>query len=146
MLQIKSAVYLTHVLYLQLFKLLQVPCKSERLHHGTLVRFVELVGVVMEGIRQAEWVKIIEMGQRFQIYRRDPQIRKYFFLVASLYHDEASFTLGQVAKLAPETESQVFQGHGSGKRGLQMYNFVYVPAGPVVFRGGQEARMIDRDA
>ncbi|GFW24880.1 hypothetical protein TNCV_3846141 [Trichonephila clavipes] len=50
------------------------------------------------------------MGQHFQIDGKKSQLFKHFPLVRALDDDEASVSLGQVTKLAPDVESQ---GQGS---------------------------------
>ncbi|GFX70563.1 hypothetical protein TNCV_875371 [Trichonephila clavipes] len=63
------------------------------------------------------------MGQHFQDDCKNTQPFKYFPLVRSLDDDETSVSLGQVAKLAPDAERQVFEGHRSGQLAFQAEQF-----------------------
>ncbi|GFW27953.1 hypothetical protein TNCV_768331 [Trichonephila clavipes] len=71
---------------------------------------------------------------------------KNFPLVRALDDDEASVSLGQVTKLAPDAERQVFERYRSGQVALQAESFINVPVGSAVSGGRKEIRMIHRDA
>ncbi|GFX85870.1 hypothetical protein TNCV_2472721 [Trichonephila clavipes] len=51
---------------------------------------------------------------------------KKFSLVRALDDDEAYVSLGQVTKLAPDVERQVFEGYRSGQVALQAESFIDV--------------------
>ncbi|GFS96804.1 hypothetical protein TNCV_4754671 [Trichonephila clavipes] len=96
----------------------QVSCKSIRFHHGALVNVKALVHLIVQVVRQAAVIQIPEMGQYFQVDRKKSQLFKNFPLIRALDDNEASVSLGQVTKLAPDAEIQVFQRHGSGQVAL----------------------------
>ncbi|GFT68192.1 hypothetical protein TNCV_373261 [Trichonephila clavipes] len=58
---------------------------------------------------------------------------KKFPLVRALDDDESSVSLGQVTKLAPDAERQVFEEYRSGQVALQAEPFIDLPVGPAVF-------------
>ncbi|GFS54593.1 hypothetical protein TNCV_2749051 [Trichonephila clavipes] len=64
----------------------------------------------------------------------------------ALDDDEASVSLGQVTKFAPDAESQVFQRHGSEQAAFQTEPFIDLPDGSAVSGGREEVGMIHRDA
>ncbi|GFU21046.1 hypothetical protein TNCV_4895241 [Trichonephila clavipes] len=66
------------------------------------------------------------MWQRFQIYSKKKQLLKNFTMVRSLDDDEASVSLGQVTKTAPDGKGQVFLSHGSGEVAFQAEEFIDV--------------------
>ncbi|GFX85827.1 hypothetical protein TNCV_2472291 [Trichonephila clavipes] len=130
---------------LQLVKMLQVSCKSIRFHHSALGNIKVLVYLIVQVVRQAAVIQIPEMGQYFQIDRKKSQLFKTFPLVRALQDNEASVSLGQVTKLAPDEEIQVFQRHGSGQVAFQAEPFVNVTVGPAVFVCREEVGMIHRE-
>ncbi|GFX21770.1 hypothetical protein TNCV_547071 [Trichonephila clavipes] len=87
------------------------------------------------------------MGQYFQVDGKKSKLFKKFPLVRALDDDEASVSLGQVTKLAPDAERQVFEGYRSGQVALQAEPLVDVPVGPAVFgsRVRVKIRVIHRD-
>ncbi|GFW07728.1 hypothetical protein TNCV_3918611 [Trichonephila clavipes] len=101
--------------------------------------------LIVEVVRQGAVIKIPEMGQHFQVDCKKSQIFKNFPLVRSLDDDETSVSLGQVTKLAPDAERQVFEGHRSGQVASQVEPFIDVPVGPAVFGGREEVRVVHRD-
>ncbi|GFU29960.1 hypothetical protein TNCV_3955101 [Trichonephila clavipes] len=74
------------------------------------------------------------------------QLFKHFPLVRSLHDDEASVSLDQVTKLAPNAKGQVFQGHGSWQVAFHAEPFIDVPVGSAVFGGRDDVGVIHRDA
>ncbi|GFX71813.1 hypothetical protein TNCV_2010501 [Trichonephila clavipes] len=96
---------------LQLVKMLQVSCKSIRFHHGALGNV--LVYLIVQVVRQAAVNQIPEMGQYLQVDRKKSQLFKTFPLIRALDDDEASVSLSQVTKLAPEAEIQVLERYRS---------------------------------
>ncbi|GFT68162.1 hypothetical protein TNCV_372981 [Trichonephila clavipes] len=129
----------------QLVKMLQVSCKSIRIHHGALGNVKVLVYLNVQVVSQAAVIQIPEMGQYFKVDRKKSQLFKSFPLIRALDDDEASVSLGQVTKLAPDVKIQVFQRHGSGQVALQAEPFVNVTVGPSVFGSREEVGMIHRD-
>ncbi|GFV81173.1 hypothetical protein TNCV_484471 [Trichonephila clavipes] len=111
---------------LQLVKMLQVSRKSVGFHHGALGNVIVLVHLIVQVVRQA--------------------FQKLCPLVRSLDDDEASVSLGQVTKLAPDAERQVFEGYRSGQVVFQAEPFFDVPVGSVVFGGRDEVGVINREA
>ncbi|GFU94423.1 hypothetical protein TNCV_2644111 [Trichonephila clavipes] len=103
---------------LQLVKILQLSCKSIRFHHGALGNVKVLVHIIVQVVRQAAVIHIPEMGQYFQVDCKKSQLFKKFPLIRDLDDNEASVSLGQLTKLAPDAEIQVFQRHGSGQVAL----------------------------
>ncbi|GFU07687.1 hypothetical protein TNCV_826691 [Trichonephila clavipes] len=85
------------------------------------------------------------MGQHFQVDGKKSELFKHFPLVRSLDDDEASVSLGQVTKLTPDAESQVFQRYGSGQVAFQAEPYINVPVGSAVSGGCEEVGMIHRD-
>ncbi|GFW15076.1 hypothetical protein TNCV_172231 [Trichonephila clavipes] len=131
--------------HLQLVKMLQVSCKSIRFHHGALGNVKVLVYLIVQVVRQAAVIQIPEMGQYFQVDRKKSQLFKNFPLIRALDDDEASVSFGQVTKLAPDAEIQVFEGYRSGQVALQAEPFIDVPVGSAVFGSREEVGMIHRD-
>ncbi|GFY19360.1 hypothetical protein TNCV_4127471 [Trichonephila clavipes] len=86
------------------------------------------------------------MGQHFQVHGKKSQLLKNFPLFRALDDDEASVSLGQVTKLAPDAKSQVFQRHGSGQVAFQAEPFINVPVGSAVSGGREEVGVIHRNA
>ncbi|GFY19348.1 hypothetical protein TNCV_4127351 [Trichonephila clavipes] len=131
---------------LQLVKMLQVSRKSIRFHHGALGNVKVLVHLIVQVVRQGAVIQIPEMGQHFQVDGKKSQLLKNFPLVRALDDDDASLSLGQVTKLAPDAESQVFQRHGSGQVAFQAEPFINVPVGSAVCGGCEEVGVIHRNA
>ncbi|GFV11381.1 hypothetical protein TNCV_3785011 [Trichonephila clavipes] len=127
---------------LQLVKMLQISRKSVGFHHGTFGNVIVLVQVV----RQGAVIQIPEMGQYFQVDGKKSTLFKNNSLVRALDDDEASVYLGQVTKLAPDAEGQVFEGYRSGQVALQAEPFIDVPVGSFVFGGRKEIRVVHREA
>ncbi|GFX34228.1 hypothetical protein TNCV_3225781 [Trichonephila clavipes] len=65
-------------------------------------------------------------GAIFQIDCKRSQLFKNFPLIRALDDNEAFVSLGQVTKLAPDAEIQVFERHGSGQVAFQAEQFVNV--------------------
>ncbi|GFX71828.1 hypothetical protein TNCV_2010651 [Trichonephila clavipes] len=128
---------------LQLVKMLQVSCKSIRFHHGALGNV--LVYLIVQVVRLAAVIQIPEMGQYFQVDGKKSKFFKNFPLVRALDDNEASVSLSQVTKLAPDAEIQVFQRHGSGQVAFQAEPFINVTVGPSVFVCREEVGVIHRD-
>ncbi|GFV78711.1 hypothetical protein TNCV_3168121 [Trichonephila clavipes] len=63
----------------------------------------------------------------------------------ALDNNQASVSLGQVTKLAPDAEIQVFERHGSGQVAFQVEPFVNVTISPSVFVCREEVGVIHRD-
>ncbi|GFW88558.1 hypothetical protein TNCV_828271 [Trichonephila clavipes] len=124
----------------------QVSRKSIRFHHGALGYIKVLMHLIVQVVRQGAVMEIPEMGQYFQIDGKKSQLFKHFPLVRALDDDEASVSLGQVTKLAPDAERKVFEGYRSGQVALQAEPFIDVPVGPAVFGSREEVGMIHRDA
>ncbi|GFX49249.1 uncharacterized protein TNCV_294141 [Trichonephila clavipes] len=131
---------------LQLVKMQQVSCKSIRFHHGALGYIKVLVHLIVQVVRQAAVIQIPEMGQYFQVDRKKSQLFKNFPLVRALDDNEASVSLGQVTKLAPDAEIQVFERYRSRQVAFQAEPFINVTVGPAVFGSREEVGMIHRDA
>ncbi|GFX10468.1 hypothetical protein TNCV_2582911 [Trichonephila clavipes] len=129
----------------QLVKVLQVSCKSIRFHHGALGYIKVLVHLIEQGLRQGAVIQIPEMGQYFQVDGKKSKLFKNLSVVRTLDDNEASVSLGQVTKLAPDTEFQVFQRHGSGQVAFQAEPFINVPVGSAVFGSRKEIRVVHRD-
>ncbi|GFS96597.1 hypothetical protein TNCV_3943871 [Trichonephila clavipes] len=85
------------------------------------------------------------MGQYFQIDCKKSKLFKNFPLNRALDDNEASVSLGQVTKLAPDAEIQVFERHGSGQVAFQAEPFVNVTISPSVFVCREEVGVIHRD-
>ncbi|GFU68608.1 hypothetical protein TNCV_3645941 [Trichonephila clavipes] len=130
---------------LQLVKMLQVSRISIRFHHGALGYIKVLVHLIVQVVKQGAVMQIPEMGQHFQVDGKKSKLFKNFPLVRALDEDEASVSLGQVTKLAPEAERQVFEGNRSGQVALQAEPFIDVPVGPAVFGSRKEIRVVHRD-
>ncbi|GFT74805.1 hypothetical protein TNCV_2516961 [Trichonephila clavipes] len=64
---------------------------------------------------------------------------------AGLDDDEASVSLGQVTKLAPDAKRQVFDRYRSGQMALQAEPFIDELVGPSVFGSRKEIRVIHRE-
>ncbi|GFX86604.1 hypothetical protein TNCV_462241 [Trichonephila clavipes] len=126
------------------FNKLTVSRKSEGFHHGALANVP--MHLIVQVVRQGVVIQISEMGQHLQVDGKKSQLFKNFPLVRALDDDEASVSLGQVTKLAPDTESQVFQRHGSGQVAFQAEPFNDVPVGSAVFSCCEEVGVIHRDA
>ncbi|GFV79118.1 hypothetical protein TNCV_2613041 [Trichonephila clavipes] len=131
---------------LQLLKMLQVSRKSIRFHHGALGSVIVLVHLIVQVVRQGAVIQIPEMGQYFQVDGKKSKLFKNFPLVRALDDDQASVSLGQVTKLAPDAERQVFERYRSGQVALQAEPFIDVPVGPAVFGSRKEIRVVHRDA
>ncbi|GFV61548.1 hypothetical protein TNCV_92521 [Trichonephila clavipes] len=131
---------------LQLVNMLQVSRKSIRFHHGALGYIKVLVHLIVQVVRQGAVMQIPEMRQHFQVDGKKSHLFKNFPLVRALDDEEASVSLGQVTKFAPDAESQVFQRHGSGQEAFQAEPFIDVPVGSAVFGSRKEIGMIHRDA
>ncbi|GFS82875.1 hypothetical protein TNCV_289061 [Trichonephila clavipes] len=86
------------------------------------------------------------MGIYFQVDGKKSQLFKIFPLVQALDDVKASISLGQVIKLAPDAERQVFEGYRSGQVALQAEPFIDVPVGPAVFGCRKEIRVVHRDS
>ncbi|GFU00049.1 hypothetical protein TNCV_2345931 [Trichonephila clavipes] len=127
---------------LQLVKMLQVSCKSIRFHHGALGNVIFLVHLIVQMVKQGAVIQIPEMGQYFQVDGKKSKLFKNFPLVRALNDDEASVSLGQVTKLAPHAERQVFERYRSGQVALQAEPFIDVPVGPAVFGSHKEIRVV----
>ncbi|GFU12482.1 hypothetical protein TNCV_4244421 [Trichonephila clavipes] len=106
---------------------------------------IVLEHLMVQGIRQGVVIQIPEMGQHFQDYGKKYQFFKGFSLFRSFDDNETFTSSGQVAKLAPDAEGQVFQGLGSGQVVLQAERLINVPVGSAVFGGRIEVGMIHRD-
>ncbi|GFV61650.1 hypothetical protein TNCV_188081 [Trichonephila clavipes] len=130
---------------LQLVKILQVSCKSIRFHHGALGNVKVLVHIIVQVVRQAVVIQVPEMRQYFQIDCKKSQLFKNFPLIRALHDNEASVSLGQVTKLAPDAEIQVFERHRSGQVTFQAEPFVNVTISPSVFVCREEVGVIHRD-
>ncbi|GFY11522.1 hypothetical protein TNCV_3183601 [Trichonephila clavipes] len=130
---------------LQLVKILQVSCKSIRFHHGALGNVKVLVYLIVQVVRQGAVIQIPEMGQYFQIDCKKSQLFKNFPLIRALDDNEASVSLGQLTKLSPDTEIQVFQRRGPGQVAFQAEPFINVPVGSAVFVCREEVGVIHRD-
>ncbi|GFW10115.1 hypothetical protein TNCV_2568991 [Trichonephila clavipes] len=128
---------------LQLVKMLQASRKSIGFHHGALGNV--LVHLIVQVVRQGAVIQIPEMGQYFQVDGKKSKLFKNFPLVPVLDDDEASVSLGQVTKLAPDAERQVFEKYRSGQVALQAEPFIDVPVGPTVFGSRKEIRVVHRD-
>ncbi|GFU12464.1 hypothetical protein TNCV_4244291 [Trichonephila clavipes] len=85
------------------------------------------------------------MGQHFQDYGKKYQFFKGFSLFQSFEDNEAFTSSGQVAKLAPDAERQVFQWHRYGTVDFQSEKLIDVPVGSAVFGGCVEVGMIPHD-
>ncbi|GFW27009.1 hypothetical protein TNCV_1378471 [Trichonephila clavipes] len=72
--------------------------------------------LIVQVVRQGVVIQSPEMGQHFQVDCKKSQLFTNFPLVRSLDDDEASVSLGQVTKLAPDAERHVFQEQRSGRR------------------------------
>ncbi|GFS85397.1 hypothetical protein TNCV_2803131 [Trichonephila clavipes] len=94
---------------LQLVKMLQVSCKLIRFHHGALGNVKALVLIIVQVVRQGAVIQIPEMGQYFQVDRKKSQLFKNFPLIRALDDNEATVSLGQLTKLSPDAEIQVFE-------------------------------------
>ncbi|GFX64546.1 hypothetical protein TNCV_2811711 [Trichonephila clavipes] len=123
---------------LQLVKMLQVSRKLVGFHHGALGYIIALVHFIVQVVRQGAVIQIPEKRQHFQIDGKKSQLFKNFPLVRSLDDDEASVSLGQVTKLAPDAERQVFEGYRSGQVAFQAEPFINVPVGSAVSGGREE--------
>ncbi|GFS99091.1 hypothetical protein TNCV_822241 [Trichonephila clavipes] len=60
-------------------------------------------------VSQGAVIQIPEMWQRFQVYSKKSQLFENFPMVRSLDDDEASVSLGQVTKTAPDAKGQVYR-------------------------------------
>ncbi|GFV98820.1 hypothetical protein TNCV_2913371 [Trichonephila clavipes] len=89
---------------LQLVKMLQVSRKSVGFHHGALGNVIVLVHLIVQVVRQGVVIQIPEMGQYFQVDGKKSKLFKNFPLFRALDDDDASVSLGQVTKLAPDAE------------------------------------------
>ncbi|GFU24221.1 hypothetical protein TNCV_3042671 [Trichonephila clavipes] len=85
------------------------------------------------------------MRQYFQVDCKKSQLFKNFPLIRALDNNQASVSLGQVTKLAPDAEIQVFERHGSGQVAFQVEPFVNVTISPSVFVCREEVGVIHRD-
>ncbi|GFV56796.1 hypothetical protein TNCV_4185901 [Trichonephila clavipes] len=87
-----------------------------------------------------------EKGAAFQVDGKKSKLFKNFPLLRSFDDDEASVSLGQVTKLAPDAERQLFEGYRSGQVAFQAEPFIDVPVGSAVFGGREEVGVIHREA
>ncbi|GFT44901.1 hypothetical protein TNCV_463151 [Trichonephila clavipes] len=94
---------------------------------------------------QREKPSNLGVSRRQQVDGKKSELFKHFPLVRSLDDDEASVSLGQVTKLTPDAESQVFQRYGSGQVAFQAEPYINVPVGSAVSGGCEEVGMIHRD-
>ncbi|GFW87541.1 hypothetical protein TNCV_4485071 [Trichonephila clavipes] len=118
---------------------------DKNFHHGALGNVIVLVHLIVQVVRQDAVLQIPEMGQYFQVEGKKSKLFKNFPLVRALDDDEASVSLGQVTKLAPDAERQVFEGYRSGQVALQAEMFIDVPVGPAAFGSRKEIRVVHRD-
>ncbi|GFS95440.1 hypothetical protein TNCV_410001 [Trichonephila clavipes] len=86
-----------------------------------------------------------EMGQYFQVDGKKSKLFKNFPLIRALDDDEASVSLGQVTKLTPDIEIQVFERYRSGQVALQAEPFIDVPVDRAVFGSRKEIPVVHRD-
>ncbi|GFX25714.1 hypothetical protein TNCV_4277091, partial [Trichonephila clavipes] len=121
-------------------------CKSVGFHHGALGNVVALVQLIVQVVRQGAVIQIPKMGQYFQIDGEKSKLFKNFPLVRALDDDETSVSLGQVTKLAPDAERQVFEGYRSGQVALLAEPLIDVPVGPAVFGGRKKIKLVHREA
>ncbi|GFW62897.1 hypothetical protein TNCV_4452461 [Trichonephila clavipes] len=112
---------------LQLVKMLQVTRKSIGFHHGALGNVKVLVHLIVQVVRQGAVIQIPEMVQHFQVDGKKSQLFKHFPLVRALHDDEASVSLGQVTKLAPDAYR-----YRSGQVAFEAEPFINVPVGSAV--------------
>ncbi|GFX32964.1 hypothetical protein TNCV_2136191 [Trichonephila clavipes] len=129
----------------QLVKMLQVSRKSIGFHLGALGNVIVLVHLIEQVVMQGAVFQIPEMGQYFQVDGKKSKLFKHFPLVRALDDNEASVSLGQVTKLAPDAERQVFERYRSGQVALQAEPFIDVPVAPAVFGSRKEIRVVHRD-
>ncbi|GFW22550.1 retrovirus-related Pol polyprotein from transposon 297 [Trichonephila clavipes] len=122
-----------------------VSCKSIRFHHGALGNVKALVHIIVQMVRQAVVIQVPEMRQYFQIDCKKSQLFKNFPLIRALDDNQASVSLGQLTKLAPDAEIQVFERHRSGQVAFQAEPFVNVTISPSVFVCREEVGVIHRD-
>ncbi|GFY13493.1 hypothetical protein TNCV_1803641 [Trichonephila clavipes] len=125
--------------------MLKVSRKSVGFHHGALGNLMVLMHFIMQVVRLGAVIQIPEMGHHFQVDCKKSQLFQIFPLVRSLDDDEASVSLGQVSKLAPDAERLVFEGYRSGKVAFQAEPFIDVPVGSAVFGGCDEVGVIHRE-
>ncbi|GFV11386.1 hypothetical protein TNCV_4026401 [Trichonephila clavipes] len=127
---------------LQLVKMLQISRKSVGFHHGTFGNVIVLVQVV----RQGAVIQIPEMGQYFQVDGKKSTLFKNNSLVRALDDDEASVYLGQVTKLAPDAEGQVFEGIDPGRWLFKLSRSLMYLLARLSFGGRKEIRVVHREA
>ncbi|GFT72683.1 hypothetical protein TNCV_755881 [Trichonephila clavipes] len=96
-------------------------------------------------VRKQRICQLNETSPPILVDGKKSKVFKHFPLVRALDDDEAFVSLGQVTKLAPDAERQVFEGYRYGQVALQAKPFIDVPVGPAVFGSRKEIRVVHRD-
>ncbi|GFU96994.1 hypothetical protein TNCV_3788201 [Trichonephila clavipes] len=92
-----------------------MPTQRDKPSHLGVKTTIVLVHIIVQVVRQAVVIQIPEMGQYFQIDRKKSQLFKNFPLIRALDDNEASVSLGQVTKLAPDAEIRYSRGTDPGR-------------------------------